>query len=227
MKALFQPTERVLIVAAHPDDETLGMGGSIHRLSQSGCAIRVVFMSDGISSRDTKRESLEERQKASLSALLELGVDDIHFSSNPDNKLDTLPSLELAKQIENHVFAFKPSLVFTHFPLDLNIDHKLVSEATQVACRPKVSASVKALLFFEVPSSTNWYFGVEQFSPNYYIDISQDWNYKEKALAAYSVEMNEYPDARSIENLHNLSKFRGAFMGILAAEAFQIAYVKE
>lgn len=227
MKTLFDPVERVLIVAAHPDDETLGMGGSIHRLAQSGCSVRVVFMSDGISSRDAQRESMENRQKASLKALRELGVDDIHFSKNPDNMLDTLPLLEIAKQVEGHVVAFQPTFVFTHFPLDLNIDHKLVSEATQVACRPKVSSNVKALLFFEVPSSTDWNFGVGQFSPNYFIDISQSWENKEKALSAYSVEMNEYPDARSHENLFNLSKVRGSFIGISAAEAFQIAFIKQ
>jgi LmbE family N-acetylglucosaminyl deacetylase len=227
MNSLFDPAERVLIVAAHPDDETIGMGGSIQRLAQSGCAVRVVFMSDGISSRDSQRESLENRQEASLKALGELGVVDVHFSSNPDNMLDTLPLLEIAKYVEGHVATFKPSFVFTHFPLDLNVDHKLVSEATLVACRPKVSSSIKALLFFEVPSSTDWNFGIGQFSPNYFVDISQSWENKKRALSAYSVEMNEYPDARSYENLFNLSKVRGSFMGIHAAEAFQIAYFKE
>jgi len=227
MKALFNPEERVLIVAAHPDDETLGMGGSIHRFSQIGCVVRVVFMSDGVSSRDINRESLEGRQKAALEALEGLGVSDIHFSKNPDNQLDTLPLLEIAKQVELHVSEFKPTVVFTHFPLDLNIDHKLVSEATQVACRPKVSTSVTALIFFEVPSSTDWRFGVDQFAPNYFIDTAQSWESKKKALSAYSVEMNKYPDARSEENLHNLSKVRGSFIGISAAEAFQIAFIRE
>jgi LmbE family N-acetylglucosaminyl deacetylase len=227
MKRLFNPEERVLIVAAHPDDETLGMGGSIHRFSKIGCALRVVFMSDGVSSRDTKRELLEKRQKAALSALAGLGVRDIFFSKNPDNQLDTLPLLEIAKDIEFHVSDFKPTIVFTHFPLDLNVDHKLVSEATQVACRPKVSTSVSALIFFEVPSSTDWRFGVDRFSPNYFINISQSWSDKKKALSAYSVEMNDYPDARSEENLHNLSKVRGSFIGVPTAEAFQIAFIKE
>ena len=227
MRSLVNESERVLIVAAHPDDETIGMGGSILRFTETGCQVRVVFLSDGVSSRDAQRESLVTRQSSSLAALSHLGVSDVHFSGNPDNMLDTLPLLGIAKQIELHVLEFKPKMVFTHFPFDLNVDHKLVSEATQIACRPKASSTVDHLLFFEVASSTNWHFGLSQFTPNYFIDITRSLSSKEKALKEYATELESFPNSRSLENLVNLSYTRGSFIGFEAAEAFQVAFVRE
>jgi LmbE family N-acetylglucosaminyl deacetylase len=227
MKSLVKENERVLIVAAHPDDETIGMGGSIRRFTDLGCSVRVVFLSDGVSSRDAQREPLVKRQNSSLAALSHLGVSDVNFSKNPDNMLDTLPLLEIAKQIEFHVLDFEPKTVFTHFPFDLNIDHKLVSEATQIACRPKVSSPVNGLLFFEVASSTNWHFGLNQFTPNYFIDITTTLSLKEKALQEYAAELDSFPNNRSLENLVNLSRTRGSFIGFEAAEAFQVAFIRE
>jgi len=124
MKSVINQHEKILIIAAHPDDETIGMGGSIHRFTETGCSVRVVFLSDGVSSREVQRESLTKRQESALAALRLLGVIDVHFSKNPDNMLDTLPLLEIAKQIESHIVDFRPKIVFTHFPFDLNIDHK-------------------------------------------------------------------------------------------------------
>jgi N-acetylglucosamine malate deacetylase 1 len=227
MKILANESERVLVVAAHPDDETIGMGGSIRRFTETGCSVRVVFLSDGVSSRDVQRESLAKRQKSSLVALANLGVSDVYFSSNPDNMLDTLPLLDIAKQVEFHILEFKPRIVFTHFPFDLNIDHKLVSEATQIACRPKVSSPVNGLLFFEVASSTNWHFGLNQFTPNYFIDITTTLSSKEKALQEYAAELDSFPNSRSLENLINLSRTRGSFIGFEAAEAFQVAFIRD
>jgi LmbE family N-acetylglucosaminyl deacetylase len=103
MNKLINPVEKILVVAAHPDDETIGMGGSLHRFTESGCSVRVIFMSDGVTSREVQRESLTRRKDSALAALKNFGVTDVHFSRNPDNMLDTLPLLEIVKQIEFHI----------------------------------------------------------------------------------------------------------------------------
>jgi LmbE family N-acetylglucosaminyl deacetylase len=223
---LFDLGSSILIVAAHPDDETLGMGGTIKRMTESGCHLRVLFMSDGVSSRDIGRESLDARRGNCMKALAILGVTDVHFLDYPDNLLDSIPILELAKQIEKHLAAYRPKWVFTHYPNDLNVDHKAVAEATQVACRPKLESTVSGVMFFEVPSSTDWDFGKVRFSPNLYVDIADTLESKCAGLSEYGKEINTFPNARSIETLISLAKVRGSLVGFTAAEGFEIAFLR-
>jgi len=215
---------KVAIVAAHPDDEVIGMGGTIKKLINKGSLVSVLFLSDGVSSRSSIRETIESRKVSSLKSLESLGCSDVEFLDFPDNKLDTVPLLELCKKIESHLSARNTDIVFTHYPYDLNVDHRLTCEATLVACRPIPTSSVKQLLYFETVSSTNWRFGEKNFSPNIYIDITTEFNDKNLALNYYSTELNEFPSFRSLDGIASLAILRGATVGFEKAEAFELGF---
>lgn len=219
--------ERVLVIAAHPDDETLGMGGTIHKLSLLGSHVRIVFLSDGIASRDKIRESLDKRRTAAKNALSHLNCSDVHFYDYPDNAMDNVPLIEVVKTIEACIKDFSPTVLFTHFPQDLNVDHRITSQASLVASRPKVSSKIKSLLYFEVQSSTEWNFGSSQFMPNMFVDISDSSGFKLDALKEYQVEIEDFPEARSFAGIEARSIVRGVTVGVSNAEAFQIAFLRE
>lgn len=219
--------EKVLVIAAHPDDETLGMGGTIHKLSLMGSQVRVVFLSDGISSRDLIRESLQNRRAAAIKALRNLNCSDVFFFDFPDNSMDSVPLVQVVKTIEKCIKDFSPTILFTHFPHDLNVDHRISSQACLVAARPKVNSKIKAFLYFEVQSSTEWNFGSSQFIPNLFVDISDSFEFKVNALKEYQVEIEAFPEARSFAGVEARSTVRGVTVGVSNAEAFQIAFLRE
>jgi LmbE family N-acetylglucosaminyl deacetylase len=219
--------EKVLVVAAHPDDETLGMGGTIHKLSLLGSRVRVVFLSDGVSSREEIRESLEIRRTAAVDALKILNCSDVYFYDYPDNSMDTVPFIEIVKTIEQIISEFGPSVLFTHFPHDLNVDHRITAQACLVAARPKAKCKINSLFFFEVQSSTEWNFGDSQFTPNMFVDISNSFELKMEALRQYRAEIEANPEARSFAGIEARCSIRGATVGVSKAEAFQIAFLRE
>ena len=219
--------EKVLVIAAHPDDETLGMGGTIHKLSLLGSRVRVIFLSDGVGSRDEIRESVDSRRAAAISALRVLNCTDVHFYDYPDNSMDTMPLIDIVKTVEKSIDDFDPTVLFTHFPHDLNVDHRITSQACLVAARPKVNRSIKSLLYFEVQSSTEWNFGSSQFIPNMFVDISDSFGFKTNALKEYQVEIEAFPEARSFAGIEARSNVRGVTVGVSNAEAFQIAFLRE
>ena len=215
----------VLVVAAHPDDEVLGCGGAIARLADEGAAVHVIFIADGVGARGTARPDakvLKLRRKAAQKACAILGAASVIFGDLPDNRLDTVALLDVIKQVENRLGAVKPDLVLTHHAGDLNIDHRKIHDAVVTACRPQKSQSVRTLLFFEVPSSTEWQVpGAGQpFEPNWFIDISTTLDRKLTALEAYGMEMRAWPHPRSVEAVTHLARWRGATVGADAAEAF-------
>jgi LmbE family N-acetylglucosaminyl deacetylase len=218
---------RILIIAAHPDDEVIGMGGSINFFSEKQNKVAVVFLSSGVGSRNEERQSAESRMLAAEKSLLRLGSPEIYFCDFPDNKFDTVPKLDIIKTIEYYVDKFAPNKVFTNYFDDLNIDHQITSEATQVAVRPKPNSPVNELYYFEVPSSTGWKFGTRAFNPNYFIDISKNLKAKLRALEEYKVELDQEPGARSIIAIESLARLRGSSVGVIAAEAFEIAFIRK
>jgi len=223
---LSMASSKVVVVAAHPDDETLGMGGSIRKLSDSGIDVTVLFLADGVTSRSMIRESIASRRNASLLALRLLGCTNVVFGDFPDNSLDTVPFLEICQWIENQFKQINPTTVFTHFPRDLNIDHRIVAEATTVASRPKADCSITELYFFEVLSSTGWAFGSPAFDPKYFVNIESVFQAKIDALKCYEVEMDEFPGARSLQAVEALATTRGAFVGFSKSEAFEIGFIR-
>jgi LmbE family N-acetylglucosaminyl deacetylase len=224
---MFSKSDKVLIIAAHPDDETLGMGGTIHRFCSQGSRVRVVFLSDGVGARLNLRQELNARRAAAISALEKLKCNDVHFYDFPDNAMDSVPLIDIIKKIEGNLSEFGPSILFTHFPQDLNVDHKITSQATLVAARPKPNMKLKSLHYFEVQSSTEWNFGSPQFAPNLFVDISENFDFKMEALREYEVEMDDFPAARSFIGVEALATLRGVTADVSKAEAFQTAYVRE
>jgi N-acetylglucosamine malate deacetylase 1 len=218
----------ILVVAAHPDDEVLGCGGTIARHADAGDQVRVLIVAEGATSRQQQRD----RNQASdeLSALAQaaqqagaiLGAQGVELLDLPDNRLDSLDRLDLIKQIEERISRHQPQVVYVHHAGDVNIDHRRLHEAVVTACRPTPGQPVRRLLSFEVASSTEWQppGSAPAFHPNWFVDISSQWPRKREALEAYASEMRPWPHARSIEALEHLARWRGAQVGVEAAEAF-------
>jgi LmbE family N-acetylglucosaminyl deacetylase len=213
-----------LVIAAHPDDEVLGCGGTIAKLSDGGMSVHVVFMADGVYSRDVESTSQEltVRRQAALKACEILGVSSVSFGDFPDNRMDTVPMLEITKTVEGYLREYRPTTIFTHHISDINIDHRRTLEAVIIACRPQIGNSVKSILSFEVPSSTEWQLpgNAPAFAPNWFVDISATLDRKMAALHAYEFEMRDWPHPRSLRGVEYLAKWRGATVGVDAAEAF-------
>jgi LmbE family N-acetylglucosaminyl deacetylase len=220
----------VLIVAAHPDDEILGCGGTITRLVQEGASVYTLILGEGITARDDKRNvkkrylEIEKLKKDAEKANGIIGIKKIYFYDFPDNRFDTVPLIEIIKVIENVKKEIKPDTIFTHHPGDLNIDHQLTFKAVLTASRPTRGETVKEIYSFEAPSSTEWNFSNKNdyFMPNYFVDIEKTIDYKIRAIKEYGSEINLYPHPRSPKALAILAKRWGIQVGLEAAEAFEI-----
>ncbi len=179
--------KRVLFIVAHPDDEVIGCGGLIAKLISEGCTVSVLILSNGVSSRylSEHNEAIQFEVSSRLNSALNvkkiLGYQNIDFEVFPDNKFDSIPLLDIVRRIESSITKYKPELVVTHFDGDLNIDHKITSQATRTATRPLSAQKVKELWEFETASSTEWTFNGD-FRPNLWIDIENVINLKIMAL---------------------------------------------
>ncbi|PPT08716.1 hypothetical protein CKA32_004077 [Geitlerinema sp. FC II] len=216
-------SQSILIIAAHPDDEVLGCGGTIARYTARGVQARVIFLADGIAARDgMDSEALQRRQSAARKAADCLGIQSVSFGKFPDNRLDTVDLLDIVKVVEGAIAQYQPDTVLTHHVGDVNIDHQRVHQAVVTACRPQKGHPVRTLLFFEVPSSTEWQppGSAPAFTPNWFVDISSTLDCKLKALDAYAEELRTWPHPRSRQGVEALARWRGATVGVKAAEAF-------
>lgn len=222
------PSQR-LVIAAHPDDEVLGCGGTIARLAKEGSEVSVAILGEGITSRYRDPESADRSAVTKLKARCEqvaglLGVKQLETCSLPDNRFDTIPLLDIVKIVEALVDRFRPRVIYTHHGSDLNIDHAIVHRAVLTALRPMSGYPVSEIYAFEVPSSTEWAFQQFQpaFSPNVFIDISKTLDTKIKALEAYESEIRCFPHPRSAEALCAIARRWGSVAGLQAAEALQL-----
>lgn len=215
-------SRKILIVAAHPDDEVLGCGGTIARHASEGDEVYVVFMADGVNARiDSEPKSVERRNEAAENAARLLGITELHFLGLPDNRLDGLPLLDIVQPLESHIRAIQPEVIYTHHHGDLNVDHRLTHQAVMTACRPQPGLCVKEIYAFEVLSSTEWQTpGYRPFEANVYVDVGGYINAKRAALVSYDEEMREEPHSRSIENAIRQAQLRGNAVGLDYAEAF-------
>lgn len=221
-------TQSILILAAHPDDEVLGCGGTIAKLADEGALVHVAFLADGVFSRAGEHAAqyleLTARRVAAQKACEMLGVNSVSFGDLPDNRMDTIPLLEITQTVEALIAKHQPRIIFTHHAGDVNIDHRRLHEAVVTACRPQHGHPVKTLLCFEVPSSTEWQFpgSAPAFTPNWFVDISATLERKLAALEAYSAELCAWPHPRSRQGIEHLAHWRGATVGVDAAEAFSL-----
>jgi len=212
---------RVLVVGAHPDDELLGLGGTLRRHVLRGDEVHALCLCENMSLRygSPEKAGFDTADQARQAAQI-LGLAGIELLRFPDQRLDAVPILEVIRPIDRAVRELKPRFVYTHCVGDINRDHRIVHEATLVACRCK-SRSVDLLLAYETPSGTE--FGVPYtFSPNFFVDVSETLQAKMTALACYRSEIEPYPGPRSIQALEERARTWGQAAGMTAAEPFQI-----
>ena len=209
---------RVLVLCAHPDDEALGLGGTISLLTKKGHKVFVLFFCDGESARTTSIKIIKRREQHAKQACKILGITDLKFLRYKDEKLDTIPILNLVKDIEIAIEKWQPSMIFTHFEGDLNQDHRRVFEATMIATRPIPTSRINQLICYETPSSTEW--GFQKFNPNLFVEINSVLKNKLKSFTEYKQEIMDKPHPRSKESLVNRSSYWGSIIGSEHAEAF-------
>lgn len=222
--------ERIMIVVAHPDDEVLGLGGSIHRLvKEYHCPIDLVILGEGITSRSQQRDperwskELEKHQQNIQAARNILGYNRVTSYDFPDNRFDGVELLDIIKVIEEEKQKTDPTVIFTHHGGDTNIDHRRTFEAVLTAIRPMENERVHSLFSFEIPSSTEWqaFHAPMPWQPNFFIAIDEaDLEAKILAMEQYEYERRLYPHPRSPEALRTLAKRHGVRMGVEHAEAF-------
>jgi len=222
----------VLVVAAHPDDEVLGCGGTIARLAREGQVVNVAVLGEGITSRHVQRESadpaaIKELYRCSRRVADLLSVKELSFHGLPDNRFDSLPLLDVIKLVEEAIRRWQPSVIYTHHGGDLNIDHQVVNRAVLTAARPVEGRSVREVYMFEIASSTEWAF--QQLGPvfkaNVFVNIESTLRLKIEGMQLYDSETRKFPHPRSPEALTAIARRRGCTVGCQAAEAFEIAYV--
>lgn len=217
---------KILVVAAHADDEVLGCGGTIAKHVAGGDSVSVVFLTDGVGARggggEARGEAATERSRAAEKALGVLGVRHEATFQFPDNGCDGVARIELVQAIEPVIDRLAPDTVYTHHPGDLNVDHRFAFDAVMTACRPQPGEPVRRIASFEVASSSGWYgaSGGRFFQPTFYSDITDFLDQKIAAYECYAAEVREFPHARSVEAVRARATLRGSEVGCGAAEAF-------
>ncbi len=216
----------IAIVAAHPDDEVLGCGGTLAAHAAAGEQVHVLILAEGIASRAGKHVAAEQARlyKAAAIACRRLGCKPPELAGFPDNRMDSLDLLDVVKRVEAFIASVEPQVIYTHHAGDLNIDHRIAHQAVVTAARPLPGSAAPTLLFFETPSSTEWQTPASSavFAPNWFVDITRTLPKKMKALGAYGAEMRDYPHPRSMQAVESLARWRGACIGVAAAEAFML-----
>lgn len=219
--------KKILVFAAHPDDELLGCGATLLKYQKKGFKIKIIFFGDGESSRNIKKKNFlksiivreKQAEKVSKKGKFEKPI----FIRFPDNRLDTIPLLDIVKFIEKQIKQNKPEIIFTHFENDLNIDHQIIYNAVITATRPLSKTFVKKIYSFEVSSSTDFILSRKQkkiFNPNLYFNVESTIDKKINLLKLYKGEIKKWPHARSLKSIKNLAMYRGSQVGIKYAEAF-------
>lgn len=217
-----------LVVVAHPDDEVLGAGATIHKLLSNGENVAIAIMANHAEARANISATLASDEAEAMKVL---GVSKVYHADFPNIKMNTVPHIELVQFIESCISDWQAEAIITHHPSDTNIDHKETSLAVNAACRLFQRASgipfLKELLYMEVPSSTEWSLNSAEnrFMPNFFVEIGKEGVIlKIKALAAYAGVMRPYPHPRSKEAIEGLAAYRGVQCGREYAEAFECVF---
>lgn len=204
----------ILILAAHPDDEVLGMGGTIKKLSKNN-SVHLCIVTEGASAQYSNKKMIDIRKNSCLESGKILGISNYYFLNYPDMKLDSIPLLEINKDLEKIIKKFKPKIVYTISNCDDNRDHQIVYESSLIVTRPH-SSSVEQLFSYEIP-------GIKRkFMPTIYENIEKEISYKIKAFKCYKSEIEEFPHSRSIKAIENLSIQRGIESNLKNAESFEL-----
>lgn len=210
-----------LVLSPHPDDEVLGVGGTIAALARDGHAVHVVIVTKGDSLFDAR--FIEQGRAEARKAHEILGVTATHFLDEfPAAKLDTVPHFQLNARLASVIRELRPETVYIPFVGDVHRDHQAVAESAMVACRPIDGSSVRQILTYETLSETNWNApGITPaFTPNVFTDVSATLQQKLDAMAAFKSQLRPFPHERSVQAIEHLARYRGATVGVAAAEAF-------
>lgn len=228
--------KNILVIVAHPDDELLGIGGTINKLVKTHNAnVKVVILGEGITSRDNERDidkrkkELEKHRKNILDAKKSIGYQELSIYQFPDNRFDSVDLLDIIKVVEKEKQKFNPYIIFTHHGGDVNIDHQRTFEAVITATRPMKEECTKAIITFETPSGTEWRASTDpkHFIPNFFVSLSKEnINAKIKGMESYEFEKRKYPHPRAPKSLEILAMRRGVQIGEEYAEAFNIVRFK-
>jgi LmbE family N-acetylglucosaminyl deacetylase len=212
----------VAVIVAHPDDEVLLAGGAMARHAEAGDTVRTLFLATGAAARGGRQTAYIKKLRAQAArAAKVLGAASPSFCDFPDNRMDTVPLLDVVQAIEAFLAKAPPAVVYTHHAGDLNVDHRIVHQAAVTACRPLPGSAVRQLYSGEGLSSTEWS-PVDRFAPTTYVGIARFLDRKLEALACYEDEVRAFPHPRSIEAVRALVTVRGAEAGLDAAEAFRL-----
>lgn len=220
----------ILVVAAHPDDEILGVGGTVARHVAEGDKVYAIILGEGQTSRGDHREDISsevvaELHKNTMESAKAVGYSDVFFADFPDNRFDQVDLLDIVKEVERKVRELKPEIIYTHYSGDLNIDHQYTARAVLTATRPIGDYCVKEIYAFETLSSSEWNFDYSAqpaFCPNVFVDITKYYDKKEQAMNCYVSELCEFPHPRSLTGMDVLSKTRGMAASMERAEAFML-----
>jgi len=209
----------VVVVAAHPDDELLGAGGTLARHVQDGVEVHAVLMSEGATSRYEVGMG-EVLRRSALEAAGHIGFTSISFEALPDQRLDALPLVEITQRLEEILEPLDPTVVYTHFSGDVNSDHAVIARCVWTACRPYRFPRIQVLASFETPSSTEWGdpLGGTPFIPTRFVDVRKTLDTKLAAMDCYQSELRDYPHPRSLRALEERAAYWGSVVGLTAAE---------
>ena len=216
---------KIMVIAAHPDDEVLGVGGTILRHVRQGDSVDIVIFGEGAASRGHDPGEVSHLRECAVRAARLLGANPPTLLGMPDNRLDSMDLLDIIQAIETVIEKHRPEVIYTHHRGDLNIDHRIVHEAVRTAARPLPGSTVRAIHAFETVSSTEW--GEAPFRPVSFVDISAVLREKMQVLEEYVGEMRPFPHARSLLAVEALARVRGAGMGLEAAEAFEVVMQRD
>jgi LmbE family N-acetylglucosaminyl deacetylase len=220
----------VLVVAAHPDDEILGVGGTVARHVADGDKVYAVILGEGQTSRGEHREDIgssvvEELHRNTLESAKAVGYSEVFFADFPDNRFDEVDLLDIVKEVEKKIRELKPQIIYTHYSGDLNVDHQYTARAVLTATRPIGDYPVEEIYAFETLSSSEWNFDYSaqpSFCPNVFVDITDFYDKKEQAMSCYVSELCEFPHPRSLKGMDVLSRTRGMAAGMQRAESFML-----
>lgn len=222
--------EKVLVIAAHPDDEVLGCGGAMARHIEEGESVIILVLGEGIAARAgvpaAEIQEAQEKLYADMRASHRIiGAGEPRTCELPDNAFDSVPLLSVVHEIEKVMADIQPTLIYTHHGSDTNVDHRIVAQAVDAAVRPMQGNVLREVRAFEVPSSTEWNFTRPQFRPQVFVALSEGQLKKKiDAMNAYASEVRAFPHPRSPEYLEALARVRGGQSGFRAAEAFEMVY---
>jgi LmbE family N-acetylglucosaminyl deacetylase len=221
--------KKILVVAAHPDDEVLGCGGTLAKAIVEGAEVHVFFLGEGISARfpigdyDSKEYYAQTkiRQDGAEKALAVLKIKNFEFGTRLCTQFDKYPLLSIVKDIERKLASFSPDILFTHNPAEVNIDHRRTYEAVEVACRPTREHIPTEIYTFEILCSGSWTFE-STFKPNVFVNVAKFWDIKMKAWRCYEGEARPFPFPRCEEGIKTLAQYRGLSSNLKLAEGFRL-----